>query len=188
MQVGTERVVGQVGQVDGFNADPKIHIPLPDNLVAVGDALRTIGLGGFTDDLELRLNRAAETAAPQAKDIFRQAIVDMQLEDVEGVFRGPDDSATAYFRGAMSEPLAAALRPVVDQSLAEAGAVKAYEDMMGKYKALPLVPDVKADLTSHVTARAMDGIFHYLAAEEAAIRNDAARRTTALLKWVFESP
>jgi len=29
LKVGTERVVGQLGRIDGFNKDPAIHIPLP---------------------------------------------------------------------------------------------------------------------------------------------------------------
>ena len=32
LKVGSRRVVAQVGRRDGFNADPKIHIPLPDSL------------------------------------------------------------------------------------------------------------------------------------------------------------
>jgi hypothetical protein len=56
---------------------------------------------------------------------------------------------------------------------------------MGKYKALPLVPDVKANLTDHVVQKGMDGIFYYLAKEEAAIRNNPVKQTTNLLKKVF---
>jgi hypothetical protein len=36
-----------------------------------------------------------------------------------------------------------------------------------------------------VVDKSMQGIFHYLAREEAAIRRDPARRTTELLKKVF---
>ena len=50
-----------------------------------------------------------------------------------------------------------------------------------------LVPDVKTDLSSYVVEEAMDGIFHYLALEEAKIRNDPAARTTDLLKKVFSN-
>ena len=32
LRVGTERVVGQLGQTDGFNTDQAIHIPLPSKL------------------------------------------------------------------------------------------------------------------------------------------------------------
>jgi hypothetical protein len=47
------------------------------------------------------------------------------------------------------------------------------------------VPDVKADLTTYVVEKGMDGIFHYIAVEEAAIRQNPAKRTTELLQRVF---
>ncbi len=56
---------------------------------------------------------------------------------------------------------------------------------MGRYKSLPFVPDVKADLTNHVLDKAVAGVFHYLALEEAAIRENPAKRTTEILKKVF---
>lgn len=185
LKVGTERVVGQLGQIDGFNADPKIHIPLPDNLREVRGALNMVGMSAMADDVEIKLNRAAEAATPKAKALFWQAITDMSLKDIEGIYNGPDDAATQYFRSSMSAPLRDEMRPVVDSSLAEVGAVQAFDQMMGRYKSIPFVPNVKADLTNHVLDKAMDGIFFYLGREEAAIRNDAVKRTTEILKRVF---
>ena len=77
------------------------------------------------------------------------------------------------------------MEPIVDRTLAEVGAVKTYERIMGRYRSLPFVPDVKADLTAYVVERGMDGIFYYVAREEAAIRQDPAKRTTDLLQRVF---
>ncbi len=108
-----------------------------------------------------------------------------RADDIEGIFNGPDDAATKYFKGAMSDPLGDAMRPIIDQSLAEVGAVQAFDDVMGKYKSIPFVPDIKADLTEHTLAAAMEGIFHYRGVAEAAIRNDAVKRTTELLRRVF---
>ena len=185
LRVGTETVVGQLGATDGFNADPKIHIPLPASMKQVTDALQMIGMTGLTEDLELKINRAAEDATPAAKDLFWQAITDLSIDDIEGIFNGPDDAATQYFKAAMSDPLGDAMRPIIDRSLAEVGAVQAFDGMMGKYQSIPFVPDVKADLTEHTLAAAMDGIFYYLGEEEAAIRNDEVKRTTELLQRVF---
>lgn len=185
LQVGTERVVGRLGAPDGFNADPEVHIPLPATLSTVQSALQVVGASGLVDALELRLNRAAEQATPRAKQIFWDAIFDMSISDVEGIYNGPDDSATQYFRGKMTRPLAESMRPVVDDSLADVGAIQAYDRMMGEYRALPFVPDVKANLTTYVLERALEGIFLYLAQEEAAIRNNPLERSTDLLKRVF---
>ena len=185
LKVGTERVVDQVGRQDGFNADPQIHIPLPDTLGKVKKALAMVGMQGVADDLELRLNRAAEAAAPRTKEIFWDAITDITVEDIQGIYKGPDDAATQYFQGKMSGPLTEAMRPVVDSSLAEVGAVQAYDGMIGQYKTLPFVPDIKADLTTHVLEKALAAVFHYLAREEAAIRKDPLKRSTEILQRVF---
>ena len=185
LAVGTGRVVTQLGAADGFNADPKIHIPLPQTLQKVHHALSRVGMGGLTQDLELRLNRAAEAAVPKAKDLFVNAISQMTIEDVQTIWKGAPDAATRYFEGKMKTPLADAMQPVVEKSLAQAGAVRAYDQVMGQYRSLPFVPDLKADLTGHVLDYGLSAIFAYLAQEEAAIRADPARRTTALLQKVF---
>jgi len=185
LKVGTERVVGQLGQSDGFNADPLVHIPLPDQLEKVRSVLGAIGQAGMLDDLELKLNRAAEVATPKAKQLFWESIQEMSIEDVQKIYNGPDDAATQYFRAKMSQPLAEAMSPIVDDSMAQVGAVQSYNAVMGQYSAIPFVPDVKADLTTYVVEKGTDGIFFYLAREEAAIRQDPVKRTTELLQTVF---
>ena len=187
LRVGSERVVGQVGSTDGFNADPQIHLPLPESLKSVQSALQMAGMAGFLDDLELKLNRAAEAAAPKAKALFWQAISEMTLEDVQGIYDGPDDAATRYFQEKMTPSLAGEMRPVVDTTLSEVGAIRSYDAMMGQYKSLPFVPDAKADLNVYVVDKGMAGIFHYLALEEAEIRKNPVKRSTDLLKKVFRS-
>jgi len=57
--------------------------------------------------------------------------------------------------------------------------------MIGRYKQLPMVPDVKSNLTDHVLDEAIAGVFLYLGREEAAIRENPAKRSTELLKKVF---
>ncbi len=185
LRLGTETVVAQLGARDGFNADPAIHIPLPASLDKLQSALERVGLGSSLNDLELRLNRAAEVATLKARELFLQAIDNMTLDDVMSIYRGPDDAATRYFQERMSEPLAAEMRPVVGESLADVGAVQSYDAAMDTYNSLPFVSPVDADLTDYVIERGMEGAFHYLAQEEAAIRSDPVKRTTELLQQVF---
>lgn len=185
LRVGSGRVVAQLGAIDGFNADGNIHIPLPESLATVQRTLGRLGMSGMLDDLELRLNRAAEAAAPKAKAIFRDAIEAMSWDDVRNIYEGPDDAATQYLRARMSDPLKAEMRPVVDDSLAQVGAIDAYERVMAQYRSVPFVPDARADISDHVLERGLDGLFLYIAREEAAIRNEPAKRTTELLRAVF---
>jgi len=185
LRVGSETVVGQLSQSDGFNSDPAIHIPLPENLKTVKSALSAVGMGGLMDDLELRLNRAAEAATPKAKRIFGDSIKAMNFADARKILNGSNDAATQYFKAKMSSPLANEMRPIVAQALNQAGAVQAYDNVMGQYQSLPFVPDVKANLTQHVLDLGLSGIFLYMAKEEAAIRKNPVKRTTDILQKVF---
>jgi hypothetical protein len=183
--IGTENVVSSLGTTDGFNLDPQIHIPLPAQLDQVKNVLGKVGMDSMLTDLETRLNRAAEIATPKAKQLFVNAINEMTLDDVMAIYKGPDDSATRYFRSKMSGPLAIEMKPVVDESLADVGAANSYEAAMDRYNSVPFVPKVDANLSDYVVEKGMDGIFYYLAKEEAAIRQDPAKRTTDLLRRVF---
>jgi hypothetical protein len=187
LKTGTGRVVERLQVKNGFNADPDIHIPLPENLKKVQSALRTFGASKLADDLERRLNRSAEAATSKAKSLFWQSISQMTLDDVRGIYQGPSDAATQYFRKKTSEPLKAEMRPIVVESLNKVGALQTYDQMMSKYRAIPFVPDVKGDLTSYALEKTLDGIFFYVAKEEAAIRENPAKRTTDILKRVFGS-
>jgi len=185
LRVGSERVVAQLGKTDGFNADPKIHIPLPDSMQTVKSALDSAGMGSMMDDLELKMNRAAEAATPKAKKLFGDAVQAMSIEDAEQILNGPQDAATQYFKEKMSAPLSKEMQPIVDKALSQAGAVQAYDSVMGQYKNIPFMPDVKANMNQHVLDFGMQGIFTYMASEEAAIRKDPAKRSTEILKKVF---
>ncbi len=185
LKVGTERVVSQVGQTDGYLADPAIHIPLPKSLQNVQSFLKKFGLNSLADDVENKLNRAAEAAAPKTKELFWNAIQKMTISDASQIYNGPQDAATRYFEKTNSVDLKNIIRPVVERSLQEVGAVSAYDQLMGQYKSLPFVPDVRNDLATHATDKALEGLLHYLAAEEAAIRKDPMKRTTEILQKVF---
>ncbi|MCW9035825.1 MAG: DUF4197 domain-containing protein [Rhodospirillales bacterium] len=185
LKVGTERVVKQVGAANGYLGDPSIHIPLPPSLQNVQKLLNKFGLGALADDIENKLNKAAEAAAPKTKELFWKAISEMTFDDANQIYNGPQDAATRYFEKIASSDLKQTIQPVVERTLQEVGAVNAYDQLMGQYKSLPFVPDIRNDLTTHATDKALEGLLHYLAVEEAAIRNNPVKRTTEILQKVF---
>ena len=187
LKVGTATVSSRLGRKDGFNLDSAVHIPLPEKLQQVQETLEKFNLSYLLDDLGLKINRAAEAATPKAKSLFWAAIRRMTLDDVMEIYNGPDDAATRYFREKMTPELARTMRPVINDTLSEVGAIQSYDRAIGKYRQLPFVPDVKADLTGYVTEKGMDGLFHYLAKEEMEIRRNPVKRTTELLRRVFGS-
>jgi hypothetical protein len=185
LRVGTETVTGQLGAADGFNADQAVHIPLPEQLQNVQAMLKKFGLSALADEVELKLNRGAEAAMPKARELVWNAINQMTLDDAKGIYEGPKDAATQYFRRVATPDLKATVAPVIDEALRDVGALSAYDRLIGQYKTIPFVPDLRADLQGHATDLALEGLFTYLAREEAAIRENPAKRTTELLSRVF---
>lgn len=185
LEVGSDNVIRQVGRENGFFQDPKIHIPLPPRFQEAKSVLSRLQLAGLLDELETRLNRAAEQATPRTKEIFGQAIREMRFDDAMQIYKGPKDAATLYFKKKTSPALKEAVRPLIAQALQQAGAVQLYDQIIGKYAGLPFMPDLKGDLTNYVSDKTLAGIFTYLAEEEAAIRTDPTKRTTELLRKLF---
>jgi len=105
LAIGSEKVSSQLSADGGFSADELIHIPLPDNLKTAQSVLGRIGLSSLGDDLELKLNQAAEAAVPEAKELFVNAIQSMTFEDIQAIYKGPNDSATQFFKANMADDL-----------------------------------------------------------------------------------
>ena len=116
LRVGSDLVVNQLGATDGFNADPSIHIPLPNSLKKVQSTLDKVGMSGMLDDLETRLNRAAEIATPKAKELFFNAIQAMTLDDARNILAGENDAATRYFQSKMTPDLVKEFTPIVNKT------------------------------------------------------------------------
>lgn len=185
LNIGSGNVVSQLSRTGGFNLDPTIRVPLPPALAKVDSALKTVGMAHLTEDLQNRMNGAAEKATGEALPLFINAIKHMTIADARSILSGQQDAATQYLRKTMGADLSAKIQPYVQSALAQAGAVQAYDRVMGQYANIPFMPDVKADMNAFVTQKAMDGIFYYVAREEAAIRENPAKRTTELLRTVF---
>ena len=185
LKIGSDRVVARLSQNNGYLKDKNIHIALPPKLQKVHNTLKKVGLVRYTRELEVKMNRAAEAAAPKAKKIFRHAIKSMHWQDVQAIYKGKNDAATQYFKKKMTPALKKMMKPVIVQTLDQVGVVKEYKKVLKRYHAIPLLPKVEYDLTAYVMDKSINGLFYYLAKEEAAIRQDPAKRTTELLRRVF---
>lgn len=185
LKVGTENTVTLTGKTDGFFLNQAIKILMPEKLRTLEKGLRTVGYGPQVDEFVLSMNRAAERAAPFAKQIFWDAIGEMTFEDVRKIFSGHETAATDYFKGKTSDKLTVVFKPIVDKAMNEVGVTRQYKDLVGRYEAIPFVKKETFDLDHYVVTKALGGLFHVLGEEEKKIRTNPAARTTDLLKEVF---
>lgn len=187
LQLGTENAVGATGKVDGFFRNQAIKIVMPKQLKTLETGLRAVGYGAQVDEFILGMNRAAERAAPLAKHIFFEAIGTMTFDDVRKILSGPDTAATQFFKTKTTQALTNAFRPIVNQAMDEVGVARIYNELIGRYQALPFTKSLTFDLNSYVVTKALDGLFRVVGEEERKIRQNPTARVTSLLQEVFGS-
>ena len=187
LDIGTQNAVQLVSRTDGFYRNPQIAIPLPDTVRKMEKVLTTIGYGAQVDAFKLSMNRAAEQAAPQAKELFGQALKQMTFDDARKILAGRDNEATLYFKDKTSAQLGTRFKPLVHSAMAKVGVTRHYQTLHAKMKSIPFAEVLNLDLDQYVTDRALEGLFVMLAAEERKIRQDPTARVTDLLREVFSA-
>lgn len=185
LTVGTTNVASRLGRENGYFGDSRIRIPLPNTYRKLQSNLALIGASGPLDEVELRLNRAAEASVPEARALIIGAVRNMTIEDALGILRGGDTAATDFLRARTESQLKAAFTPHVRTALAQSGAFTALESYASSAGLGGATASLQADLTSHAVGLGLDGIFLYVADEEKKIRENPLARTTDLLRKVF---
>ena len=65
------------------------------------------------------------------------------------------------------------------------GATKYWKDAINAYNKIPIVQKINPDLNGYVTGKAIEALFSQIELEENRIRQDPSKRTSDLLKKVF---
>jgi hypothetical protein len=184
LQVSTSKAVALTGRPDGFLKNEAIRIALPPKLETIGRGMRMLGMGDKVDALETGMNRAAEQATPQAKQIFLAALRKMSFDDARQILTGKDTAATEYFKRTSSADLTTAFSPIVHTSMQHVGVVQQYDRVIKSAPGGSAIAN-EFDLDKYVVGKTLDGLFYELGQEEQKIRKNPAAQTTALLKEVF---
>lgn len=187
LEIGAGRAIERTSVIDGFLGNELIRILMPEELESMARNLRRIGLGRQVDELEVAMNRAAEQAAGEVREILWREIRALSFADGLEILHGGSTAATDHFRQRTESELRQRFHPIVVARMEEVGLSRLYGELADRYNRLPLVQRVAIDLDEYVTDRALSGVFTVLGEEEARIRQDPLARTTELLRRVFQS-
>lgn len=172
----SDNALDQLAKPGAFSADDAIRIALPGaGGKGMSDLMNMAGKAGLTGDINGALNRAAETAAGQAKPIFRAAIDKVTFKDAMGILRGGDTGATDYLKKSTGGEIKAKLLPLIRSALDQSGVMK----QASQLKAFGMDEN---KLTDYVSGKTSDGIFTYVGREETKARQDPLGTGGALLK------
>jgi hypothetical protein len=185
LERGAVAAVQLLGKQDGFLGNPKVRIPLPDAARDAAKFLRAMGRGQQVDELEVAINRAAEQAVPQARDMLVSAVKTMTVTDAKNILQGGDTSVTTFFADKTRAPLGTKFLPIVTQVVRKVGLAEKYNRVAGKAAGLGLVKKEDASIEHYVTRKALDGLYLVIGEQERQIRSDPVGTGSALLRKVF---
>jgi uncharacterized protein DUF4197 len=185
LERGTAEAVANLGRTDGFLGNSAVKIPLPDPLKRYEKMMRQFGMGKYADELITTMNRAAESAVPEARPLFVDAVRKMTLKDAKGILTGGNTSATDYFRRTMSDTLRGKFLPIVAESTKRVQLAEKYNEYAAKGAKFGLVKKEDASLDGYVTQKTMDGLFYMVGEEEKKIRANPVAAGSDIIKKVF---
>jgi len=182
---GARAAVAQLGREDGFLGDARVKIPLPESLRRAEKNMRRFGMGRYADELIVTLNRAAEAAVPEARQLFVDALRQMSVQDAKSILTGGETAGTDYFRRVTAGELTQRFLPIVQRATARVGLAQKYNQYATRGVRVGLVDAEDANLDDYVTRKALDGLFFVVAEEERKIRKDPVGTASSLIRKVF---
>ena len=182
---GSIAAVAKLGVENGFFANPKVKIPLPPSIQRVEGALRAIGMRKQADELVLSMNRAAEAAVPEAKQLLVDSVKKMSVQDAKGILSGGDTAATEYFKRTTQSDLTKRFLPIVKKTTDRVGLAQQYNSLAHQGAALGLVKDDQATIEGYVTQKALDGLYYMIGEQEKAFRQNPLGASSDIVKKVF---
>lgn len=185
LERGAVAAVGLLGQHDGFLGNARVRIPLPGFLNDAAKLLKFTGQQRRVDELTTAMNRAAEAAVPEAKDMLVNAAKTISVQDALRIVRGGDTSVTDYFAGRTRNPLTTKFLPIVTEATAKVSLAEKYNAVAAKATGLGLVKKDDANIQVYVTRKALDGLYLMIGEEEKKIRQDPLGTGSELLRKVF---
>ncbi len=187
LERGAAAAVGLLGKPDGFLGNPKVRIPLPGALESAAKLMRGLGQGKKVDELVTAMNRAAESAVPESKQLLSNAVKQMTVTDAKQILQGGDTSVTTFFADKTRLPLGEKFLPIVTRATEKVSLASKYNAVVGQGVGLGVVKKEDANVQQYVTGKTLDGLYLVIGEEEKKIRQDPVGTGSAILKKVFGS-
>ena len=187
LERGATIAVSLLGKPDGFWANDQVRIPLPDWIRKFERAIKVIGKSKDIEAMKIGVNRAAEQAVPQAKSLLVAAVKGMSMQDARKILSGGDNSATKFFQEKTETSLAQKFLPMVASVTSRIGLAQQYNSLAEQVQQTGLVKLAQDQqrVESHVTRKALDGLYFMIGEEEKKIRKDPVGTGSDILKRVF---
>jgi len=182
---GVRAAIAKLGRENGYFENAKVKIGLPKNFAKAEGVLRSLGLGKRVDDLVLAMNRAAEAAAPEAREMVLESLHKMSVVDAKAILSGGDGAATAWFRQNTEAQLNDKLAPIIRAVAEQSDLVRSYNELSSKLVKLAGIKSELSTVEGYVSRKTLDGLYTLIAEEEHAIRAQPLNHAGSVIGKVF---
>lgn len=190
LNIGIKKAIDSSAVLDGFLKNPEITLPFPPDAIKVKEKALNLGMQGQVEKFETTLNRAAEEAVKEALPIFKNAILNMSIQDGFAILNGGNGAATKFLKENTTDSLTVAFMPKVKNATSKVQLTSYWNPIITKYNAAIALTGgekINPDLDAYVTQLAIQGLFKLVEKEENKIRKDPSARVTELLLKVFNN-
>lgn len=172
------------GLTQGFSKEAVMTAAFPEPARKAIHTVQQLGLTPEIDRFTTTLGTAAEKSAAASIPVFQQAIDNLSFTDAVRIVKAGGTSATDYLRTQAGDSLRRSIKPIMQAAIDE---YKLADDWSKIVKPLQGVSGnrLNLDLANLMAGMVSEAMFRQIAAKETAVRNEAAARTTPLLRQVF---
>lgn len=166
----TTKAIQRAAAENGFWGNEGIKISLPEPLMSSEKGLRLMGQGLKIDELQLLMNRVAESASPSAGEVFGRAIAATNYSDPRAILNGGSMAAAEDLRRSSFSAMVKALRPAVVMVISKTDAQQQFNELANQYTGLTLGGKCQVDLADYLAGKIVAGLLNVSAQEEASLR------------------
>jgi glycine/D-amino acid oxidase-like deaminating enzyme len=174
----------RLGAADGFLRNDRARIPLPENLIHTATGMRRFGMGRYPDQLQIALNRAAESAVSDLRDPMREVIGRLTFADMRNAVAAHDESVVEYLRRTTSDEMLKRFLPAVQAANRRQRVADAYQGIASRAAKAGLMSPDSAQLDPYVATKALAAVYDAMREEERVRHAESMRRTQAFVRRV----
>jgi Protein of unknown function (DUF4197) len=176
-----------LGRTDAFMGNPKLRVPLPRALDDAAQMLLANGQRRPVGELLTAMNRAAESAMPEARTMLVDAARLLNVVDAAKVLTAGDRAATEYFEHHARSVIAEQFLPILRGRADRVRLAQKYDAFVSSASPLGLLASQDADLPRYVARKALDSVFVVIGDQEARFRMDPTSTGSAALQRLFRA-
>ncbi len=174
--------IQHLGRQDGFLQNQKAHIPLPETLSRAASGLRRFGMSRYPEELEVTINRAAEAAVPELRNLLVESIERLTFDDPKALAEAGAQASVLYVRNRTQTVMATRFLPIVQATTRRLRVAESYNQVAGRASKVGLLRSDDANLDEYISRKALEAVYSAMIDEQRVLRVAPTKRGSRVVR------